>query len=79
MDEQPRIRDIPSIKKTLDDIESFAQFKRMMPLLGPVLKLLGADVKGMNENLAKVVDLRREAEELARVPDEFNDLFADRG
>lgn len=79
MDEESRIRDNPSIKKLLADIENFAQFKRTMPFLGPVLRLLGADVKGINETLARVADLSSKADELARVPDEFNDLFADRG
>ncbi|HST58743.1 MAG TPA: hypothetical protein VLK84_08650 [Longimicrobium sp.] len=79
MDEEPRIRDNPSIKKLLDDTQNLAYFKRIMPFLGPVMRLLGADVDRMNQALAKTSELVRKAEELARVPDEFNDLFADRG
>jgi hypothetical protein len=79
MDEEPKIRDNPSIKKLLDDSQNFAHVRRVMPLLGPVMRLLGVDVDGLNETLSKTPELAREAEELARVPDEFNDLFADRG
>jgi hypothetical protein len=79
VDEQSRIRDNPSIKKLLDDVENFARVKRTMPFLSPLLRLLGADVKGINKALAKVAGLSHEAEELARVPDEFNSCFAHRG
>jgi hypothetical protein len=79
MDEESRIRDNPSIKKLLDDAQNLAQFKRAMPILGPLMRLLGADVDKINETLAKTSELSGKAEELARVPDEFNDLFAERG
>jgi hypothetical protein len=79
MDEESRIRENPSIKKILDDSRNFSHIKRAMPILGPLLRLLGADVDKINEALANTADLAREAEEIARVPDEFNDLFVDRG
>lgn len=75
----PLIRDIPSIKKTLDDARAFAQVKRAMPLLRPILRLLGVNAEKISEVLANVEDLGRRAEELARIPDRFNDLFAERG
>jgi hypothetical protein len=34
--EDPQIRDIPKIKKTLDDLENFRNFKQAMPILRPM-------------------------------------------
>lgn len=48
-----------------------------MPLLRPVLKLLGSDPD--NIELSKIEEMRRLAIELASIPDRFNDLFASRG
>ncbi len=79
MDEEPRIRDNPSIKKILEHTETFSRVKRAMPVLDPLMRLLGVDVNGLNETLSKFPELALEAEEFARVPDEFNDIFADRG
>jgi hypothetical protein len=79
MDEEPKIRDNPSIKKLLDDTQNFARARRAMPLLDPVMRLLGVDVDSIGEALGKTTELAREAEEIARIPDEFNDFFADRG
>jgi hypothetical protein len=79
MDEEPKIRDNPSIKKLVDDAKNFSHVRRAMPILGPVMRLLGVDVDGLNETLSQTTELEREAEEFARVPDEFNEIFADRG
>lgn len=79
MDEEPRIRDNPSIKKLVDDTQNFSKFKQAMPILGPILRLLGADVDKLSETLEKAEELAHEAAEIARVPDEFNGFFADRG
>lgn len=79
MDENSNIRDNASIQKLLKDIENFTQSKRAMPILSPFLRLLGLDVKGINVSLAEVAELARAVDELATLPDEFNDLFADRG
>jgi len=76
---EPLIRDIPSIKKTLDDIRAFGHFKRALPFLRPLLRLLGANTDRINEALANFDALAHQAEELARIPDRFTDLFADRG
>lgn len=79
MTEEQLIRDIPSIKKNLEEIESFRVMKLAMPLLRPILKLIKVDVNKLDMALAKVDELKKTAEELASIPDHFNDLFAPRG
>ena len=76
---EPLIRDIPTIKKNLEDMRNMAMFKRTMPFLRPVLRIFGVETDKMDEALANVDDLVRQAEELAQIPDQFNDLFASRG
>lgn len=75
----PSIRDIPAIKKMLSDAKSMQAFKAISPLIVPLLRLVGTDVKEMQEALGAVNSLRLTAEELAAIPDRFNDLFGKRG
>ena len=44
-----------------------------------MLRLLGLNVEEVSDALSQVPELERMAEELAAVPDRFNDLFAERG
>lgn len=76
---EPLIRDIPHIKKNLEQVKGVKSLKTAMPFLGPVLKLFGVDVGQMKEALAGTGELERMAEELASIPDSFNDLFSGRG
>lgn len=76
---EPLIQDIPSIKENLENIENFRVLRQAMPLLRPILKLLKVDVDRMDYAFANFGELERMAEELATVPDHFNDLFSDRG
>lgn len=48
MDEQP-IKDNPSLKKIRDDARNFTALKKAWPLLRPFFKMLGADVKKVDE------------------------------
>ena len=77
--EEPLIRDIPTIKKNLELVRGMKTLKAIMPLLKPALRLLGLNVEGVSDALSQVPELERMAEELAAVPDHFNDLFAERG
>jgi hypothetical protein len=77
--DEPLIRDIPSIKKNVEGIRNITTLKRAMPFLRPFLKLLGADVGQIDDALANADELSHQAEELATIPDRFNDLFAPRG
>jgi hypothetical protein len=76
---EPSIRDIPRIKKTLDDLRNFKAFRRAKLIWRPLFKLLGADLTSIDGAMAKIGELEEMAEELAMIPDRFNDLFAARG
>lgn len=75
----PRIRDIPSLKKTLDDIHSLQQLRRVFPLLKPFLRAIGVDVGEIEASIAQLDTLADSMASLASLPDRFNDLFASRG
>jgi hypothetical protein len=42
--EEPKISDIPSIQKTLEDMRNISTVKEALPILRPILRLLGTDV-----------------------------------
>ena len=74
-----KIKDIPSLKQALEDAKMMSSIKKSMPVLRPLLKLLGANTDKIDESLLQVGDLEKRAAELAQIPDEFNDYFAERG
>ncbi len=76
---EPRISDIPSIKKVLEEVKSLKSVKAAMPLLRPFLKLLGGNIGELDNAFAKVEEMERIAAELSTIPDRFNDFFAARG
>jgi len=78
MDEQP-IKDNPSLRKIREDAKNFTLFKKAWPFLRPLIKVLGADVKKVDEVLKQVDDLAKQSEELTSIPDDFNSLFASMG
>ncbi len=77
--DSPRIQDIPSIKKTLDDAKKLKSLKAFMPMLKPLLRLFGVDVNEMQSAFANLDELERQAKELATLPDRFNELFSAQG
>lgn len=77
--DKPRIRDIPSMSKTLREMEQFDSFRRLFPLLSPFLRLFGVETGKIRDALKDLPRLRKEAEELSTIPDRFNDMFAERG
>lgn len=76
---EPRISDIPSIKKFLEEINNLKSMKAALPLLRPFLKLLGGDINNLDEAFAKVEEMELLAAEMSTIPDRFNDIFAPRG
>jgi len=76
---EPLIRDIQSIRKTLEDCGNYIQLKDAMPLLRPLLKCLSDDTYEMDDALKGIDSVAKEVEALSLVPDTFNDLFAERG
>lgn len=76
---EPLIRDIPMFREMLEDIKNVKMLKQALPIVGPFLKLFGVDISQMDDALAKIADIEKEANEMAQIPDRFNDLFAERG
>lgn len=73
------IRDLPKFRKAIQDVKVLKSIKVIMPVLRPFLRLLGEDTNQMDKALAQTEELERMAEELASLPDRFNDLFAVQG
>ncbi|MBL8189380.1 MAG: hypothetical protein JNK38_15330 [Acidobacteria bacterium] len=73
------ICDIPYIRKNLQLLNGIKNWKRLMPFLKPLLRLFKVDTKQMEEALADIGELERLANDLASIPDDFNDLFSSRG
>lgn len=76
---EPLIRDIPTIKKALEDVNNFRTFKCVLPVLRPFLNILGVKTENLDEALTNTDELARQAEELASIPDRFNMVFAPLG
>ena len=79
MEDKPKIRDLPGIQKTLQNARTLSHIKSALPFISPLLRLFSIDVEKMAESLKNVDELKRMTEELASLPDRFNDAFADRG
>lgn len=77
--QKPQIRDIPSMRKMLEETTNIVAFKRAFPLIRPFLRLLKVDVNGIEDALACVDELAEQAQKLTSIPDRFNDHFAERG
>jgi len=76
---EPRIEDIPSIRKLLEAAKSGASLAKWVPRLNPFLKLFGLNIQNSAELIRKASELREATIALAAMPDHFNDLFGDRG
>jgi hypothetical protein len=73
------IRDIPRIKELLHQAKSMQAFKKASPVILPLLRFLGVDVSRTEEALTQFEELHKAIEEMAAIPDRFNELFAERG
>lgn len=79
MTDKSPIKDIPSIKKNLQEIKAIKTLKPLIQFLRPFLKILGVDKFEEVFSKYDIDDLDRKMEELASLPDRFNDLLAERG
>jgi len=78
MEEKP-IKDIPSLKKLREDAHNFSVLNKGWPLIRPLFKVLGVDVKQIDEALKQAAPLVAKTDELTSLPDDFNNLFSDKG
>lgn len=77
--DEPKISDIPSIQETLKQAQGLVAVKRILPFVAPVLKILGVDADKMKTDLEMADSLAQQVQELATLPDQFNDYFGERG
>lgn len=78
MTNQP-IRDLPSLKNLLDNVQNLEDFERLLPILRPFLKHLGVKIDDIEATFTEAKPLAAKVRELASIPDRFNKLFAARG
>lgn len=79
--EEEKIRDIPKIQEMINEAEDLAKFREIFPVIEPFLWLLGVDTNRLEETMeeADIDKLRSKADELAAIPDRFNDTFGEVG
>lgn len=73
------IEDLPSLRKMRKDAQNMATVKRIMPFCRPFLKLLGIDVKNIDEALSQADELVYELKKMSETLEQFNSIFASRG
>jgi hypothetical protein len=73
------IRDIPQIKEMLNQAKSMQALKTISPVILPLLRLVGIDVSQTEQALKSFQELQHTVDEMARIPDRFNDVFGERG
>lgn len=78
MDEEP-IKDIPSLKKLQEDVKNFQYLNKLWRFLRPAFKVVGVEIGKIDDAMKQVDDLAAQTVQLTSLPDEFNDLFANRG
>jgi hypothetical protein len=73
-----KIQDIASIDKFRREMESIEAIRKILPFFRWT-KWLGLDISKIEKELEKAGDMRQQAEELAKLPDKFNELFSNLG
>jgi hypothetical protein len=71
--------DIDSVRKLDKDLQQFSDFKKALPVLRPILSLVGVDVSRLQGPLDKLTLRQNEFAALVKLMDRFNELFAPRG
>lgn len=75
----PKISDIQQYQELLQQARQFKTMKQALPVLSPALKLMGVDTNALRDSLDDADKIGQQIEELAAIPDTFNDLFSQRG
>ena len=66
---------IPQLAELKEQLQNVQSVEKILPLLS----LLGVDTDGMDQQFASLRDLGEQANELALLPDAFNDLLSEKG
>lgn len=73
------IRDIPKLRSLIEQAEQFRSLRAVYPALRPLLRLMRVDTARIEGALARAEELAQETDEMATIPDRFDDLFAHKG
>ena len=76
--EEPRISDIPSIRKLLEEAKNFEAIKQAMPLFQLIFDLFDINIGEIDDLSASGDRLEQLDLEVTSIPDRFNDLFTSR-
>jgi hypothetical protein len=76
---EPKIQDIASIKEIINQAKGLVLLKYIVLLIAPITKIFGVNIDQSKVALMKADNLLKQAQELARLFDEFNDYFSGRG
>ncbi|MBN9661398.1 MAG: hypothetical protein J0H49_24600 [Acidobacteria bacterium] len=71
--------DIPSIRKLLDELEQLSTVKAAFSALKPMLSMVGVDSTALRDSFQSLEAVQKQAIDLAKTLDRFNELFASRG
>jgi len=71
--------DIPSFRKVLNELENMSALRAALPVLKPLFSLVGVDSTGIADGLRSLEYAQKEAADLVKTLDRFNELFASRG
>ncbi|MBX3115034.1 MAG: hypothetical protein KF836_10755 [Fimbriimonadaceae bacterium] len=73
------VADIPSIEKLLFQLNGLAQLGRAVKIIEPLFLIFRKDAKSISKDFEKLATLQIELENLVRIINEFNEIFADHG
>jgi len=76
---ESQISDIPRFKKLIDELKGMTSLAKIMPLVEPIIRPLGADTGKIQTALVNIKELEQTIQELSTIPDKFNDLFSSHG
>lgn len=74
-----RIQDLPQFRQLLDQMDQLETFQEALPILQPFLEKMNINPNEFEPIFAELMELKRQATEIAQVPDRFNTLFSERG
>jgi hypothetical protein len=73
------IRDIHQFKDLLNQAKGMENIRRIFPFVAPLLKLFGLNTKEIHRQLNQAGVLMEQISEMTAIPDNFNDIFSERG
>lgn len=73
------MRDLPHIKKLVENIDSASKLRKALPVIAPILKPFGIDLSKVEESLSGIDNLKTQLDEMVEYLEKFNEYFAEDG